>query len=48
MSITDNKKKNYNYQIDSEYVYRKFIELEDRSRRSNIGMDRIAENKGGT
>lgn len=48
MSITDNKKKNYDYQIDSEYVCRKFIELEDRSRRSNIGMDRIAENKGGT
>ena len=36
----------YNNQIDSEYVYNKLVDLEDRYRRCNLRIDYVAEKKG--
>ena len=38
----------YEYQVDPNYVLAKLAELEDRSRRNNLGIDGINEEKGET
>ena len=38
----------YNNQIDSEYVYNKLIDLEDRSRGCNLRIDDVTERKSET
>ena len=38
----------YKYQVDTNYVLGKFAELEDRSRRNNLRIDGINEEKGET
>ena len=38
----------YDYQIDLDYVEQKLIDLEDRSRRSNLRVDGILETPGET
>ena len=38
----------YEYQVDTNYVLAKLAELEDRSRRNNLGIDGINEEKGET
>ena len=38
----------WEYQIDQDYIQHKLIELEDRSRQSNIRIDDIKEEKGET
>ena len=38
----------YEYQVDTNYVLGKFAELEDRSRRNNLRIDGINEEKGET
>ena len=38
----------YDYQIDLDYVEQKLIDLEDRSRRSNLKVDGILETPGET
>lgn len=45
MSITDDAKELYDYQIGSEYVLSKITELEDISRCSNERIDGIARKK---
>ena len=38
--------KTYEWQLDSEYVKNKLVDLEDRSRRSNLRIDGIKEKDG--
>ena len=38
----------YNNQIDTEFVYKKLVDLGDRSRRSNLRTDGVAEKRGET
>ena len=38
----------WDYQIDPDYIQYKLVELEDRSRRNNIRIDRIEEAEGET
>ena len=38
----------YEYQVDTNYVLGKFAKLEDRSRRNNLRIDGINEEKGET
>ena len=38
----------YEFQVDPNYIFDKFTELEDRSRRNNLRIDRINDEKGGT
>ena len=38
----------YNNQIAPEYIYNKLVDLEDRSRRCNLGIDGVTEKKGET
>ena len=38
----------YEYQVDPNYVLDKLAELEDRSRRNNLRIDGITEEKGET
>ena len=38
----------YEFQVDPNYIFDKFAELEDRSRRNNLRIDRINDEKGGT
>ena len=41
--LTDRVDEIYDYQMDAEYVTNKLIDLEDRSRRSNLRKDGISE-----
>ena len=36
----------YNNQVDPQYSYNKLVDLEDRSRRYNLGIDAVTERKG--
>ena len=36
----------YNNQVDPQYSYNKLVDLEDRSRRCNLGIDAVTERKG--
>ena len=36
----------YDYQIDPDEVEKKLTDLEDRSRRNNLRIDRVAEENG--
>ena len=38
----------FNNQIDSEYVYIKLVDLDDKSRRYNLRIDGVTEKKGET
>ena len=37
----------YNNQIDPEYVYKKLVDLEDRSRKCSLRIDGVVDRKGG-
>ena len=46
--LSDRVDEIYDYQVDPEYVTNKLIDIEDRSRRSNLRIDGISESRNET